>query len=234
MSFLALDPKRPYQELDLGDASAELREAAEACFEVARRAGRPRKETFQPVDDSTVEVAILERHLAGNVDVFGLASDAELSNAIGFNSRHVAASIRDGEMRRVRRSFDDVLRREVARAFAPARAPLLFWAADYWYPAGAYMGWHTNNRFPGWRIYVTHASEPGRSFFRYRDPLSGEVRTSLDARWMLRFFLVDPKRPLWHAIYADAERFSFGYMAHPRSPTALLKRRVRDVLERVY
>jgi len=51
---------------------------------------------------------------------------------------------------------------------------------------------------------------------------------------MLRFFLVDPKRPLWHAIYADAERFSFGYMAHPRSPTALLKRRVRDVLERVY
>ena len=79
------------------------------------------------------------------------------------------------------------------------------------------MGWHTNNKAPGWRAYLTHASEPGKSFFRYRDPGSGEIVTSMDKEWDLRIFNVDPNAPFWHAVYSDTDRFSFGYRIFERT-----------------
>ena len=74
------------------------------------------------------------------------------------------------------------------------------------------MGWHTNNRAPGVRIYVTHAEEPGRSFFRYRDPDTDQVVTAPDDRWNVRAFRVGSEKPFWHAVYSETHRFSFGYM----------------------
>jgi hypothetical protein len=84
-------------------------------------------------------------------------------------------------------------------------------SGHFWYPSGSHMAWHTNNKAPGWRVYLTHTTEPGRSFFRYRDPMTGEIFTTMDNRWDLRIFRVDPAQSLWHAVYSETDRFSFGY-----------------------
>ncbi len=77
------------------------------------------------------------------------------------------------------------------------------------------MGWHTNERTPGWRLYLTVADEPGRSIFRYRDPASGRITTVADARWNARLFRITAAPPLWHAIYSETHRFSIGYKLTP-------------------
>ena len=61
-------------------------------------------------------------------------------------------------------------------------------------------------------MYVNYAEEPGRSFFRYRDPDTGKIETSIDREWNFRLFQITPEKPLWHAVYSDTNRFSLGYM----------------------
>jgi hypothetical protein len=95
------------------------------------------------------------------------------------------------------------------------------------------MTWHTNNAAPGWRIYITHAEEPGRSFFRYRDPASGEILTASDHEWDARAFRIDPELPFWHAIYSNTNRFSFGYIVYPHRPLRAFAGRVKRLLARL-
>jgi hypothetical protein len=71
--------------------------------------------------------------------------------------------------------------------------------------------------------------EPGRSFFRYRDPETDRVVTARDDRWNVRVFRVGGEKPFWHAVYSNTHRFSFGYMLVRRSPSEWLRR----TLERV-
>ncbi len=73
------------------------------------------------------------------------------------------------------------------------------------------MGWHTNSDNPGWRLYINYAEEPGKSFFRYRDPDTREIVTSIDKQLNFRLFRASMEKPLWHAIYSDTNRFSLGY-----------------------
>jgi hypothetical protein len=80
-----------------------------------------------------------------------------------------------------------------------------------WYRAGSVLGWHTNTRVPGWRAYLSWAAEPGRSFFRYRDPIDGRIVTSWDTGLDLRLFHVSATEPLWHGVWAGTDRHSFGY-----------------------
>ena len=81
------------------------------------------------------------------------------------------------------------------------------------YPAdGGYMGWHTNSDAPYTRVYITHALEGDKSFFRYR--IDGECVTSWDkAGWVMRQFEVndDAKDKFWHTVYADTKRLSVGF-----------------------
>lgn len=80
-----------------------------------------------------------------------------------------------------------------------------------WYPKNGYMGWHTNSNNKGYRMYCTHARENNKSFFRYRDPESGEIITSWDKEgWNFRIFLISEKH-LWHCVYSETDRFSIGY-----------------------
>lgn len=84
----------------------------------------------------------------------------------------------------------------------------------FWYPAGGYMGWHTNSNRPGERLFCTFVEEGGRSFFRYRDPLDGQVRTSWDRTgWTFRRFRVGATRAtlLWHCVFSAIERISLGF-----------------------
>lgn len=81
----------------------------------------------------------------------------------------------------------------------------------FWYPKNGYMGWHTNNAYPGFRFYCTHAQRANRSFFRYQDPDTKEIITSWDKKgWMGRLFLISKDKPLWHCVYSETNRISTG------------------------
>jgi hypothetical protein len=80
-----------------------------------------------------------------------------------------------------------------------------------WYPSNGYMGWHTNSKAKGWRLYCSHAREDNKSFFRYQDPKSGEIITSWDKKgWKFRLFLIN-EIDLWHCVYSETDRISLGY-----------------------
>ena len=80
-----------------------------------------------------------------------------------------------------------------------------------WYPVYGYMGWHTNSNNKGYRLYCTFAREGGKSFFRYRDPDSKEIITSMDNEgWNFRIFRISDNH-LWHSVFSETDRFSIGY-----------------------
>ena len=94
------------------------------------------------------------------------------------------------------------------------------------------MGWHTNNRAPGWRVYLTYAEQPGKSFFRYRDPGTGHIVTSTDGGWDMRLFRVSPEAPLWHSVYTETHRFSFGYTLLETNPLRRIVRQGKSLFRR--
>ena len=153
----------------------------------------------------------LERILSDGDDIHGIAEDAGLSDVIVFNAAHLDGSVRDGNIARLRQDLDREVTSMLGQLLGSGRRLEARRSGHFWYPPGSHMAWHTNNKAPGWRAYLTHTEEPGRSFFRYRDPRSGEIVTSEDNRWDLRLFRVDPAQSLWHAVYSETDRFSFGY-----------------------
>jgi hypothetical protein len=81
----------------------------------------------------------------------------------------------------------------------------------FWYPSNGYMGWHTNNSYPGFRFYCSHAEEEGKSFFRFQHPETKEIITSWDRKgWIGRVFAIDTAKPLWHCVYSETNRISVG------------------------
>jgi hypothetical protein len=80
------------------------------------------------------------------------------------------------------------------------------------YGPGGFMGWHTNEDHPGLRLYCIYSEESGKNFFRYQDPLSGELVTDAEeAGWSIRAFEINAERPLWHCVYAGCRRLSVGF-----------------------
>lgn len=93
----------------------------------------------------------------------------------------------------------------------PRRSLRLFQSGRNWYPPRGYMGWHTNANVKGFRLYCSHAPDAGASYFRYQDPISKTIVTSWDqAGWNFRCFRTDLE-PLWHCVYSETDRISFGY-----------------------
>lgn len=93
----------------------------------------------------------------------------------------------------------------------PRRTMRLFQSGRNWYPSNGYMGWHTNANVQGFRLYCSHTPVAGQSYFRYLDPVTGEIETSWDsAGWNFRCFRTDLE-PLWHCVYSQTDRISFGY-----------------------
>jgi hypothetical protein len=81
----------------------------------------------------------------------------------------------------------------------------------FWYPPNGFCGWHTNNNAQGERIYFTWAAEDNKSFFRYKDPDTGEVITDWDKKgWQHRKFLVSKDKPFWHCVGSQTNRVSIG------------------------
>jgi len=206
---------REVPELLADDA---LLAALDACVTAQRAAGaafrangyRPRADAAQVVSEAALRETMTRADTARDI-----VEDRALSNCIAFNFDNVQGAVEAPDLaRRV-----DELTRLVATRLAQLAPGLdtraLENSGNFWYPPGGYMGWHTNLRTPGWRLYLTRADEPGRSFFRYRDPVTGEIVTARDAAMNARLFHVTPAAPFWHAVYSDTDRFSLGFKVPP-------------------
>jgi len=78
------------------------------------------------------------------------------------------------------------------------------------YPKKSVMGWHTNSNNLGTRVYYTYTMKQG--IFRYRDPETGLIIDDYDdIGWTCRSFLIQKDIPLWHTIWTEGIRFSFGF-----------------------
>jgi hypothetical protein len=226
--ILSLDRDVPYRELRDPPLPDDLRTLALACFAAQRSAAAERdasaSESRGERDPGALRAAAdavsseaLERLLADGESIGGVVTRREIATAIPFNARFTRDVVWSAEVAARRARLDGVLARWLSGRVAGSFRPLLSAAGQWWYPPGTYFGWHTNHGYPGWRLYLSHAEEENRSFFRYRDPRSGEVVTSLDGRWHLRLFEVSSDRPLWHSIHSDTHRFSIGWFVRPWS-----------------
>ncbi|TCK19039.1 hypothetical protein DFR30_2332 [Thiogranum longum] len=158
----------------------------------------------------------LEQILGSQKDVHGIATNREISNVISFNIPNDAHSISSEDILIRRARVDELLSRRLLETFEAPYPLEVRCSGHFWYPRGGYMGWHTNSASPGWRVYITHASEPGKSFFRYREPDTGRIVTALDSEWNVRAFRIDPGIPFWHTVYSETDRFSLGYVVRRR------------------
>lgn len=230
MGSLSLASPLAYHEVDESLLDQELRAAIQRCAREQQRAARAAMQSYRRCDPQEVSQATLQSLVAGNREIRGIATERDITNAIPFNSKNVVGAVRDGAVLRLRRAIDARVARRIGALFVEGEDPIVVRAGQYWYPPGSYMGWHTNSRFPGWRLYVTYCAEPEKSFFRYRDPDSGEIVTSTDRQWHVRMFRVSADKLLWHCVYSDTDRLSIGYVVRPWSLRDAVIRRARYVL----
>jgi hypothetical protein len=192
---------------------SNVKELAERCVAAQREAVSSELLPSRSLDAAKAAVApeALEQILSSGHDIHGIADNEKLSDVIAFNATHLGSSVRDNRVADLRRQLDRAVNRMLRHLLGYSWNLDARRSGHFWYPPGSHMAWHTNNKAPGWRVYLTHTTEPGRSFFRYRDPMTGEIVTTVDNRWDLRLFRVDPAQSLWHAVYSETDRFSFGY-----------------------
>jgi hypothetical protein len=224
------DASEPLLELAHWERDGELLDAVRACVALQRRAADAElRERYRPEPCAAERVSpealdALERAGRRPSDI---VEDRALSNCIAFNFENVQGAVMDDAVVRARSAVDAIVARKLRALFRDGPALAIANSGHFWYPPGGYMGWHQNLRTPGWRLYVSFAEEPGRSFFRYRHPGSGEIVTALDGTWNFRLFEITPARPLWHAIHSQTHRFSIGYRVTPAlSLAARLQRKL--------
>lgn len=118
--------------------------------------------------------------------------------------------------------------RQVVHPPAPLELPgdTVLSSIVYYPPRGAGLGWHTDSRAPGWRVYISWllGSKPG-TFLTLGDG-SDEIykrirRTDDEAGIATAFFISGKPGDSWHAVEAPDERLSIGIRIYGyRSATA--------------
>ena len=199
---------RGFDPAEIGIAST-----MERMVILQRRAAEGRHQTVsERVALSKVSHAALDDLLDADAPS-DIRTDPDISNCLVFNTGDLPGSVHCPQLDQLRASVDEAICDWIEENSDTAGNGRLHVRASghFLYPPTSYMGWHTNARVPGWRVYVSHAAEPGKSFFRYFDPAKGEVVTSWDRGWDLRVFPIDPDRPFWHAVYSNTYRSSLGY-----------------------
>lgn len=72
------------------------------------------------------------------------------------------------------------------------------------------MGWHTNSDMIGQRIYYTYTE--GSAAFMYLNQEGEKIIDYDNVGWTCRSFdIKGPDDPLWHTIWTEKERYSFGF-----------------------
>ena len=113
-------------------------------------------------------------------------------------------------------------------------------SGTFFYPDTGYMSWHTNHNHPTDRVYITYASEQGKSFFRYYK--DGKVITDYDDKGVTvrRFTATGTKPYFWHCVGSQCDRVSIGFQLakleskdfRPMARYAIVKdEKVTDVVE---
>ena len=203
-----------------------------ACVIVQKQVNGYKPPSFyEPNPNGVFETSkeALEALLSSGKEISDIAESRSISNCIPFNSKNIQDTVTSRKVDQARREVDQIIKERIQELFRDSKKLEVRNSGHFWYPPGGYMGWHTNQRGPGWRLYINLAEEPNKSYFRYRDPGTGEIITAMDRRWNFRLFRIDRKHPLWHAIYSDTNRFSIGYIIYPKP--SLLTRITRPVLK---
>lgn len=190
--------------------------------------------TFVPL--ATAQDQLTEQKLTTLInareDVHGISTNSQLSNVISFGEKRIKDAVLDDGVDQLRHTVDELVSDRLQDIFNSDRKLTIVPSGHFWYPQGSYMGWHTNSRAPGWRIYINYAEEPGKSFFRYRDPATGEIVTLWDDVWNMRVFRVTTENPLWHCVYSNTNRFSLGYLVKIPSAKRTLLDKVSALFKR--
>jgi hypothetical protein len=94
-------------------------------------------------------------------------------------------------------------------------------SGNFYYASTGFMGWHTNSDSPCDRVYITWASEGGKSFFRYRDD-NGDIITDYDDPGITvrRFNIPENPPHLWHCVGSECDRLSFGFRLYETPRTS--------------
>ena len=225
--------KEIYHEADPWAGDPELTGAVKECVGAQKKAAAPLLQTiFSPNADASRQVSEdrLREILQSEKAVNGIRTEKEISNVVVFNDRRYEKAVFSTEISESRKRLDRLVTAYASRLFEDEKGPFDIHSSGFFlYPPGGYMGWHTNWQNPGWRLYISYAEEPGKSFFRYRDPETGQIVTSPDKGFHLRVFRATDENPFWHAIYSETHRYSLGYKIAllPKSFLGRLKRKIK-------
>lgn len=212
-------------ELDFLRADAELLAAVRKCCEAEKHAAAERVRSFVASPDAVRNVSpeALEALLASGVAPSDSVTDPQITDYILFHTTSTHALFLE-DIVSLRETLDGLIARRLRELFPRRKSLAPIISGQFLYPPGSHLGWHTNARVPGWRLYVVHVEDPGRSFFRYRDTATGEIVTAWDEGWNIRLVNFDDRDPFWHAVYSDTFRFSFGYRLDAERRPGLLPR----------
>jgi hypothetical protein len=197
----------------------ELAQAIGSCIEAQKRAAFSRlDEIFKPNAEAghAVSREALDELLKAGLDVNGIRTNRNLSNVVVFNDPRFQDAVLSDEIKAARERVDRLVEKKLRALFEGQETLDVRSSGFFLYPPKGFMGWHTNSESPGWRFYVNVAEEPGKSFIRYRDPRTGQIVTSWDKKISFRLFRVTRRDPIWHAIYSDTYRYSFGYHVYKK------------------
>lgn len=203
----------------------KLKEKALKCINQQKLAASQQIEQYQKQTKALEYVSpeALLPILDKKVDVHGIATDRSISNVICFGANNIDDSIHNNEVETLRKEVDTELAHCLRNIFQQPIETNLVSSGHFWYPKDSFMGWHTNSRSPGWRIYINYAEDENESFFRYRNT-NNEIITLNDKNWNLRVFRITQAEPLWHCVYSNTNRFSLGYMLKEKPKQSLVKR----------
>ncbi len=210
---------RIFFELPEWENDLNLLEAVRESIAVQRLFGQEAlRSQFSPNPQAQQEVSeeTLQHILSSGKNKDDIVADRTLSNCLAFNFANVKDAIISPKVAQSRKHVDTLIERKLLALLDSDRPLHVQNSGHFWYPPGSFMGWHTNLRTPGWRLYINYVEQPGKSFFRYRDPDTGKIVTAIDRTWNFRFFRIASEKPLWHAIYSQTDRFSLGYKVSPQ------------------
>lgn len=222
--------------IDLGEEylGEELKNAVRDCISAQKAAAENELSGFISDDNALDKCspAALENLLAEKKDIHGLATHRSISNGICFGSSHIEGAVIDEQVSSTRQVVDHLVRGKVNELFDSWKDLSVSPSGAFWYPRECSMGWHTNSKAPGWRIYINYADTEGESFFRYQDPETKEIITLSDNNWNFRVFKVSAEKPLWHCIYSNTNRFSLGYIVRIPSNKGAIVKKFRKLIGR--
>lgn len=215
MQTIEYDSEKMFHELDFLQDDAELKKTIKACIDAQKEVGAQKLKTdYKPnrLAETEVSEETLNQIIASNEMISDIRTNTNISNCIVFHTTNLDGSVIDQRLIELRQKADNAVKTRLIEVFGE-EDPLTFeCSGHFWYPRGGFMGWHTNLRKPGWRMYINYAEEENKSFLRYRDPDTQKIVTAWDKIWNFRLFKITPLKPFWHAVYSDTNRFSLGYL----------------------